>query len=248
MSDCSSCTRPPCLAIVADMLKTYKDISCCIYIIDSAISSPIYASVAFSNVVKACLVSSWGFLSKNASANIPELITSWRSISRPVLTNAWVDHGGFPFWAARNCSRSSLGTPAECYIISWQSSTSIRLYSHRIMYCFLFLLLPVLRTMFDSASRVIFSVATCAESWWARWWLQCSWVSAGDVLGEAHVIVLDSVPCWSCRGVCGAMIWGCGIEEMMIMKQSGKSWGRRSQQEVGSPEEYIVSLESKWRT
>jgi len=24
MSDCSSCTRPPCLAIVGDMLKTYK--------------------------------------------------------------------------------------------------------------------------------------------------------------------------------------------------------------------------------
>jgi len=24
MSDCSSCTRPPCLAIVAEMLKTYK--------------------------------------------------------------------------------------------------------------------------------------------------------------------------------------------------------------------------------
>jgi hypothetical protein len=24
MSDCSSCTRPPCLAIVAAMLKTYK--------------------------------------------------------------------------------------------------------------------------------------------------------------------------------------------------------------------------------
>jgi len=24
MSDCSSCTRPPCLAKVADMLKTYK--------------------------------------------------------------------------------------------------------------------------------------------------------------------------------------------------------------------------------
>jgi len=24
MLDCSSCTRPPCLAIVADMLKTYK--------------------------------------------------------------------------------------------------------------------------------------------------------------------------------------------------------------------------------
>jgi len=24
MPDCSSCTRPPCLAIVAEMLKTYK--------------------------------------------------------------------------------------------------------------------------------------------------------------------------------------------------------------------------------
>jgi len=24
MLDCSSCTRPPCLAIVVDMLKTYK--------------------------------------------------------------------------------------------------------------------------------------------------------------------------------------------------------------------------------
>jgi len=34
MSDCSSCTRPPCLAIVADMLKTYPEISCCIYISD----------------------------------------------------------------------------------------------------------------------------------------------------------------------------------------------------------------------
>jgi hypothetical protein len=26
MSDYSSCTRPPCLAIVADMLKTYKQL------------------------------------------------------------------------------------------------------------------------------------------------------------------------------------------------------------------------------
>jgi hypothetical protein len=26
MSDCSSCTLPPCLAIVADLLKTYKTV------------------------------------------------------------------------------------------------------------------------------------------------------------------------------------------------------------------------------
>ena len=61
MSDCSSCTRPPCLAIVADMLKTYKEISCCIYILDWAITSTIYASVASSNEVRAWLVHSWGF-------------------------------------------------------------------------------------------------------------------------------------------------------------------------------------------
>ena len=75
MSDCSSCTRPPCLAIVADMLKPNKEISCCIYILDSAINSTIYASVASTNVVKACLVHSWGFLSLDSSANIPELTT-----------------------------------------------------------------------------------------------------------------------------------------------------------------------------
>jgi len=76
MSDCSSCTRPPCLAIVADMLKTYKEISCCIYILDSAGTSAIYTSVASSNVVKACLVHSRGFLSLNLCAKIPELTTS----------------------------------------------------------------------------------------------------------------------------------------------------------------------------
>jgi len=77
VSDCSSCTRPPCLAIVADMLKTYKEISCCIYILDTTITSTMYASIASSNVVNAYLVHCRGFLSLHSSAKIPELATSW---------------------------------------------------------------------------------------------------------------------------------------------------------------------------
>jgi len=174
MSDCSSCIRPPWLAIVAVMLKTYKEISCCIYILDSAITSTIYASVASSNVVKAWLVHSRGFLSLNSSAKISELTTSWCSISHTVRTNALVNHGGFPIRVAGNWSRSTLRTPAARYIISWRWSTSSRLYSHPMACCFLFLLFPVVQTIFNCASRVMFSVAAFTASRWAKWCLRCS--------------------------------------------------------------------------
>jgi len=246
MSDCYTCTRPPCLAIVADMLKTYKEISCCIYMVDSAITSTIYASVASCNVVNVCLVHSRAFLSLNSSVEIPELTTSSCSISQTVRPNALVDDRCFPLWAARNWSCSSLRTPAQCYIILWRSPTSSRVYSHPIVCCFLFLLLPVLRTIFMCASRVRFSVAAFAVSQWAKWCLGCSLVSAGGVLEEAPIVLLDSVPCSTCWGVCGAMICCSGSEEMMITKRSGKSSGRRYRKEVGSPEEYIVSFKSKW--
>jgi len=226
MSDCPSCTRPPCLAIIADMLKTYKEISCCIYILDSAITSTMYASVASCNLVETCLVHSRGFLSLNSSAKIPELISSWCSISQTERTDAWVGHGCFALRAARNQSRSFLHTPAECYIISWRSSTSIRLYSDPIACCFLFLLLQVLHTIVDCACRVMVSVAAFAVSRWATWCLRCCWVSAGGVLEEAPVVLLDSVPSSSFWGVRGAMIGWCGSEGMMITKRSGKSWGR----------------------
>jgi len=120
MSDCSSCTWPPCLAIVADMLKTYKEISCCIYILDSAITSTIYASVAFSNMVISCLDHSRGFFWRNPSARIPVRATSWCSISWTVRIHALVQHGGFALWAAMDWSGSSLRTPAVCYIINWR--------------------------------------------------------------------------------------------------------------------------------
>jgi len=227
MSDCSSCTQPTCLATVADMLKTYKEICCCMYILDSTINSTIYASVASSNVVKACLVHSRRFISRNLSAKIRNLTIAGSSISRPGWTNPLVDHGGFPLCGVINWSSSSLRTPGECYIINWQLCTYIWQHLHPIACCFFFLPLPVLQTIFNHASMVMVLVAAFAASRWTKWCLRCSWVSAGGVLEEAPIILLEWVPPWPCWGVCGAMIGWWGSEEIMITKRSGKSWGRR---------------------
>ena len=142
-------------------------------------------------------------------------------------TNALVDHWGFPLLVAINWSRSSLRTPAVYYIISWRLCTSIRLHLHRVACCFLFLLLPVLRTIFNCASSVMFPVAAYAASQWTEWCLRCGWVWPGGVSDETAIVLLNSVPLLPCCGACGAMICCCGSEEMIIMKHSGKSWGRR---------------------
>jgi len=168
-----------------------------------------------------------GILITKFFQEIPEQTTSRCSISRTVQTNALVQHGGFPLQAARSWSRSSGHTPAAWYISSWRSFTAIPLYLHPIGCCFLFLLLPVLRTIFNWASSVMSPVVAFAVSWWATWCLRCSSVSGGGVLEETPVVLLDFIPCSTCWGVCGAMICCSGSEEMMITKQSGKSWGRR---------------------
>ena len=142
-------------------------------------------------------------------------------------TNALVDHAGFQLWAAIHWSHISWGTPALWYIIRWRPCTSIRLQLHPMACCFLLFLLPVLRIIFDCASRVMFWVAAFAVLGWTMGCLHCSWVSAGGVLVEPAVILLDSVPLSPHCFCCGAMICLCGSEKMMMMKQSGKSWGRR---------------------
>jgi len=196
-------------------------------------------------MVKACLVPSRGFLSRNSYAEIPEPTASVCLIPQTVRTNALVDHGGFPLRVAMNWSRSSPCTPAAGYIISWLPYTTIRLYSHPIVRCIFISLLPILQTIMYCASRFVFAVPAFAVSQWAKSCLRCSWVSAGGILDEVPDVLLDSVPLSPCCGVCGAMICCCGREEMMIRKWSGKTWGRRQRNEVVRPEEYIVRFKSK---
>jgi len=148
-------------------------------------------------VVKDCLVHSQGFSSLNSSVNIPELTTSTCLISRTARMNALVDHGGFPLWVPLNLSHSSLPTPAVCYIISWPRCTSIRQHLHLIACCFIFLLLPVLRTIFNYVSRVISLVGAFAASRWTKWILHfvgsqqeaywMKWPSFCSILSHSHL-------------------------------------------------------------
>jgi len=82
---------------------------------------------------------------------------------------------------------------------------SVSSYSHPIGYCLLFLLLPVLCTIFRYASWVIFVVAGLAASQWNNWCLHRCCVSAGGTLVDAPVLGLDSNPLSPGSGVCGAM-------------------------------------------
>jgi len=144
---------------------------------------------------------------------MPELTTSWCSISRTVRTKAFINHGGFPLRAARYWSCSSLRIPAVHYSINWQPSTIIWTYSHPIVCCFLFILLLVLRTIFKCASWVMFSVATLAASQCTNWCLRRCCVPWSDALNEAPVVSLDSdllSPVW---GVCVVMTCWCGKGE-----------------------------------
>jgi len=136
-----------------------QSMSSCFKEYDAAITLTIYTSVTSSIVIKACLVHSWGCLSRNLSIKIPELTTSWCSISRTVRTNALVNHEGFPLRPAIRRSCSSRRTPGVCYTVNWWQFTTVWIYSHPTACRCLFRLLPVLRTIFKCTSWVIFLVA-----------------------------------------------------------------------------------------
>jgi len=119
-------------------------------------------------VIKACLSHSRGCISGNSSAKIPELTTSWCWILRTVRINSFVDHGGFPLRAARNSLHSSLWVPALHYTVNSPPIALIWIHSHTTACCFLFFLLPVLRTIFKCACWVICLVAALAASRWTN--------------------------------------------------------------------------------
>ena len=133
---------------------------------------------------------------------IPVLTTSWCSISRTVLTNAFVNHGGFPLQAAIHWSRCSIRTPAVRYTVCWLPLTSIRIHSHPTACCCLFLLFPVVRTIFQSASWVMFLVAALAASPQPNCCLRSCFVPVIAVfdVAPANRLDLDLLsPCWGGR-------------------------------------------------
>ena len=108
--------------------------------------------------------------------------------------------GGFYWFQPRV---NLLVLQAVCCIVSWQPCTSIRLYSHPMACCFISLLLQCWQTIINCASSVKYLVAAFASSRWTKWCLRGSSVSAGDILNEAPVILLDSEPLAHCWGVVG---------------------------------------------
>ena len=190
-----------------------QEISCCVKQWDAAITSTIYAFVVSSKVIKACVVNYRRCLSRNSSPKIPEITTSWCSISRTVRTNALVDHGGFPLWAARNWSCSSWRTPAAWYMVNWRPLTMVWIYSQPTACCFLFVLLPVLLMILKCASRVIFLVAALAASRWTNCCLCSCCVPISDKFVKAPANRLDSDPLGPGWGHGVSMICWCGIAE-----------------------------------
>jgi len=173
----------------------------------------MYASVAFSKVIKVCFVHSRGCLSGNSSTKIPELTTSRCSVSRIVRINAFVDNGGFPLQAVINSLRSSLRTPAVRYTVGWPPFASILIYSHPTACCFQFLLIPVLWTIFKWASWVICLVAALAALQWTNLCLRSCWMPRMSVFDVAPTNWPVFYPPSPGGGGCVSMMCWCGIRE-----------------------------------
>jgi len=168
---------------------------------------------SFLKVSKACFVHSRGYWSGNSSAKIPELTSSWCSISRTVRINTSVNHGGYPLQAAVNSLCSSLRTPAVCYMVHWPPFGSIWIYSHPTPCCSLFVLLPVLWTILKCASWVICLVAALAASRRTNLCLRSCCVPRISVFDVAPANLPVFNPLSPGRGGCVSKMCRCGIGE-----------------------------------
>ena len=153
---------------------------------------------------------------------------------RTLRTNTLVDHGDLPLREVINWSRSPLCTPAVRHIFSWPSFTQIWIDSHPIAWCFLFLLLPVLRTFLN-----------VRPGSWFRW-LQLqrrSWLTGVCVAAESR----QGAHCMKHLSF-GSIQPQSHLEEVFreIWLAVVEVWGRWLRTEVGSAEDYIVSYKSKW--
>jgi hypothetical protein len=123
----------------------------------------------------------------------------------------FVDHRGYPLWAAINLLRSSLRTLAVHYTVKWPPFASIWIYSHPTACCFVFLLLPVLRTISKCLSWVICLVAESAASRWTNQCLHLCCVQTISVFDVAPANRLGFDLLLPGAGRCGSMMCWCGI-------------------------------------
>jgi len=118
-----------------------------------------------------------------------------------------------PLRESWHSSRCSLRTPAVHYIVCWQPSTLVSIYSRHVACCLRLLLRTVSWTIIEWVSWDIFLVAALAGLWWANWCRQCYCVPEGGILDEAPVGELNSDLLAPCQGICGAMNCCCGQGE-----------------------------------
>jgi hypothetical protein len=168
MLDFSNCTKPPCLAIVDEMLKTYRKLVASSKSNLQLVSQPYTTQWADCKVIEACFVHSQRCLTGGVSCKITELTVPWCLISQTAWINSIVNLGSLPLWAAKYWSPQSLHIRVVGCIISWPLSTSLWRYLHPIPCRFICLLHPVLGTIFKCAAWVIFLVAAIAVSQWTN--------------------------------------------------------------------------------
>jgi len=115
-------TSLPCH--LSRQVEYLQEVRCCFKQWDVAVTSTIITSVAFSKVIKACVVHWWGCLLGNSCVKIPELRTLWCLISQTGPTNATVDKSGFLLPVPIHWLWSSQHTPAVCYTVYWRPFTT----------------------------------------------------------------------------------------------------------------------------
>jgi len=128
-------------------------------------------------------------------------------------TNVLVEHRGFPLQPMIYSAPSSLRPPAVRYTVNWQPFATVWIYLHPTACCVIFVLLPVLQTIFKCPTRDIFLVAELATLRWTTWCPSSCCVWKIDVFDEAPAnrLDLDSLlPGWG-GSVC-MICWG-GIGE-----------------------------------
>jgi len=151
MLDCSSCTWPPCLAIVADMLQTCKKSVAASKYEFRVIHQPyLLPSPPLSCLtpVSSTLGDAYYEISLRKSWIAS---TAWCSMSQTIQANDFVAHGGFPLCAAINWSGSSQCTRSVLSTVSRWPCTSIWIHSPPMAWCFSFLVLPVFWRIFEFA-------------------------------------------------------------------------------------------------